>query len=1060
MLDAAIKVLETIVAFEELGKVDIDNDGLIEMPELFKEGTFEKTDKHDEFLDGLIKRAEENEDFADALRSIQIGDKTLYDLLSEASATEEDLTAILEDYGLNKEKYTDLLNSFFQASLSGDFDPETFVSFLPEELQELFAGSGLTFKIGEQEITFASDGTVYTFESEEDKKETTDFLKTIYGSEEYDYANLTHDQTVLVQSQENITVEETGNIVYTTSTGQKISLGSDPVSASKQIEEIKQMEDSGITEFVVESFTDEHGVETTIVSGKHTNLKVGQDYTITSTITPAGEKVVVSGRLPSGEHIDGEGTTIEEAQADWVNKAIEKEQFNNTTEAYAHIGVVINSTPELKMNLSELSGEEISRLAQAYYSGDKELFVEVGFGLGLFATDEPPVFEDEEELNTWVAENLPELAANRIPLNMTISFGEMTAENAEDYSTAFESIATNLSTISGLSLDSATSFVDSFETVTDTTVTNLESIKTLLSELSEAGYEIDLTYNITGSTDQEGTYNVSIEDDGASTAIATLATSLATLSSTASSLADEIDNIEDRSIEVGNTADAIAKLKDKSSEVGNTAAAIERLQSKNITASIVVKVTAPNPQPGSKTTSTIALSHAKGNVALAKGGAGSNKTLMGELGPELVVSNGRYFTVGNNGAEFVDLPSDAIVFNHLQTKKLLGAGGTVGTGEPITNERNAVAFASGNVTGPAKASASDTLSELYRIRALWQSLVDASAKDLATKAGSGGGGGGGGGGSNAENNKAYIHDLERWYNLMRQIAKLEQQVTLEQAKRENMRNGYDIAASMQRELELLEKQRAANAQLAAEQKAYYEQRRADLNSTDYSKIFTYDEDGLMQYVSGENRGLDLLATLNATNANGQAQMTAKEQLAYLESVGFDTSVLATNADGTAAEADEDKMQNFWDGIDGWMEEMDGLYDSYNDAAIAMEEATSAMNEILQEQIENQLTVENKILKAIEAREQAEIDAIQTEKEALEEAAQEYIDGLNSALAKERLLYEKNDSQAETSRLQRQLGILQRSGGSAVEIKSLQDQINSRLQDAYFQEQQDQIDAIQ
>jgi len=38
---------------------------------------------------------------------------------------------------------------------------------------------------------------------------------------------------------------------------------------------------------------------------------------------------------------------------------------------------------------------------------------------------------------------------------------------------------------------------------------------------------------------------------------------------------------------------------------------------------------------------------------------------MGELGPELVVSNGRYFVAGQNGAEFVDLDPDAIVFNHL-----------------------------------------------------------------------------------------------------------------------------------------------------------------------------------------------------------------------------------------------------------------------------------------------------------------------------------------------------------------------------------------------------------
>jgi hypothetical protein len=55
---------------------------------------------------------------------------------------------------------------------------------------------------------------------------------------------------------------------------------------------------------------------------------------------------------------------------------------------------------------------------------------------------------------------------------------------------------------------------------------------------------------------------------------------------------------------------------------------------------------------------------AKGTVngkALAKG----RGTLMGELGPELYVQRGRYHLAGSNGAEFVDLDDDAIVFNHL-----------------------------------------------------------------------------------------------------------------------------------------------------------------------------------------------------------------------------------------------------------------------------------------------------------------------------------------------------------------------------------------------------------
>ena len=44
---------------------------------------------------------------------------------------------------------------------------------------------------------------------------------------------------------------------------------------------------------------------------------------------------------------------------------------------------------------------------------------------------------------------------------------------------------------------------------------------------------------------------------------------------------------------------------------------------------------------------------------------GTRSTLMGELGPELYVTNGHYYIAGQHGAEFVDLPSDAIVFNHL-----------------------------------------------------------------------------------------------------------------------------------------------------------------------------------------------------------------------------------------------------------------------------------------------------------------------------------------------------------------------------------------------------------
>lgn len=435
------------------------------------------------------------------------------------------------------------------------------------------------------------------------------------------------------------------------------------------------------------------------------------------------------------------------------------------------------------------------------------------------------------------------------------------------------------------------------------------------------------------------------------------------------------------------------------------------------------------------------------NAASAKG------TLMGELGPELVVSNGRYFTVGENGAEFVSLADDAIVFNHLQTKQLLGKGST-GRGRAVTNEKNATSYATGN----AKASAAEALQELINIRAQWQALLNKSAKDLGQKAGGGGGGGGGG-----TDPKTITHDLERWYNLLRQIEKLEQKITLQQAKRANMKNGYDYVDSLEKELGLLRKQQKAYSELARLQKDYYDKRRKDLLSTDYSKIFTYDEDGLMQYVDGENRGLDVLAKLLERNPNGEyvnAAVNSTSQLAYLKSIGFDTSSLNFNADGSTAEEDDQRMQNFWDNLDAWMEELDGLYDEYNEHLQSVEENTAKQNELLQEYIDNQLTVEGKILTAIEDREQAIIDKLQDEKDALEKASQNYIDGLNKALKKEKNLYNSNQDAAETARLQRQLAILQRSGASTSEIKSLQDQIDNRLKDDYFNKMQEQIDTVQ
>ena len=70
--------------------------------------------------------------------------------------------------------------------------------------------------------------------------------------------------------------------------------------------------------------------------------------------------------------------------------------------------------------------------------------------------------------------------------------------------------------------------------------------------------------------------------------------------------------------------------------------------------------------------------------AYAGGTIGAKKTetsLMGELGPEILVRNGRWTTVGENGAEFKQVKKGDIIFNHKQSEQLLKHGYVTGRGK-------------------------------------------------------------------------------------------------------------------------------------------------------------------------------------------------------------------------------------------------------------------------------------------------------------------------------------------------------------------------------------------
>ena len=85
--------------------------------------------------------------------------------------------------------------------------------------------------------------------------------------------------------------------------------------------------------------------------------------------------------------------------------------------------------------------------------------------------------------------------------------------------------------------------------------------------------------------------------------------------------------------------------------------------------------------------------HALG-TALKDGSWGAKKTetaLVGELGPEMLVRNGRWTTIGENGAEFTQVKKGDIIFNHKQTEDLLRNGYVTSRGHIVGG-----AFAEGN----------------------------------------------------------------------------------------------------------------------------------------------------------------------------------------------------------------------------------------------------------------------------------------------------------------------------------------------------------------------------
>lgn len=115
-------------------------------------------------------------------------------------------------------------------------------------------------------------------------------------------------------------------------------------------------------------------------------------------------------------------------------------------------------------------------------------------------------------------------------------------------------------------------------------------------------------------------------------------------------------------------------------------------------------------------------------TAFAKGDWGtkdSGVALGGELGQELVVRDGKFFTVGDDSAEFFKYKKGDIIFNAEQTRQIFEKG------KIDSGKKRGTAFADGTVSGTAFASGSDYYSqrEAQRAAEYAQRVQEQAARD-------------------------------------------------------------------------------------------------------------------------------------------------------------------------------------------------------------------------------------------------------------------------------------------------------------------------------------------
>lgn len=1118
MLDGMIQMLETIVAMEKLGDIAGEDD-VIDIGDILPkiewdengnpiEGTFEKFNKdYKSIVDYILDAAKNNEDLNKGLENLKINNKSIKEIFGMDAST---LANMGKDFN---EAYAAALQAMVTAARSGNYDENNVM----QSLQEVFAESGLnniTLDTGKMSIVLTG-GTIstITWEDENVKK-----LLEKYKKEDITAAvqklmsgNATQEEIrIALQVKGVYEIDETGEIGAIYWNKKKYDKGTEQYRKAEIAHQLKAMGIFSDETIDLSELKGADGQYTTKYKIGERNIEVnidsntkGTDITYHSDIT--GKDYKSSKELLEAEYEDKAldvyfeqhpetDHVSEQTMKDFKAKTYTYDMYMwQVNKVHTNTKTVIESADGKTIDLNNQGSQGARNALQNVYNQSAEDFEK-------WASDSKNVRVTETgDIEANVGDYKIVLNGKGIvqPDN-SIDYSEYQAAIGKDLLGADLSLQEN---IAGGIVKGISSLGSSFGEA----ATAAGSLADAMERISKAAQMLQSTqWGVIGEgikslnnpeeqrkKSSSNSQTTSTETTNVTTIVTKFEPDIRAVENAKEEISNEpatmkVNGEPEAAIDAGENARRIIDAMSASINItttGGAASAISSIKNALVNlenggrpyiANVQARVTAPRgPLTGDSSYGTAA-----GTLGLAK----SKGTLMGELGPELVVSKGRYFVVGQNGPEMVDLADDAIVFNHLQTQSLLTKGMSRERGHAVTNERNAVSFATGNVDGgPAMASAAAALATLKQLRAMWESLLNASVSDIA----GGGGGGGGGGNDKIVDPKAWVKTVERWYNLTQEIAKLEKDITHEETLRSKLqsdfsKNGTHYYNSQRLSLKALREQIAAQEQLNLSRQDYYKKRIDALKNEPLGKLYTFDEQGQMHFrddvtMNGQKGAMNFLTNLMGFDENGKANYTNEQKYNILKQYGFDEYMkynsngeqILLDADHSGDVTDEERETYYQQATEAWRDRMDNfasetqsLWDSIQEGENNLLELQTNQNEILQEMRDNQMAVEEDVLKAIEDMRQREIDALQDERDKLEDSTGKYIEGLSDALSKEQEMYDNQQQENDLNQQRRRLAILQRSGGSAADIANLQNEINSNERSRYFDLQQQQIDAIQ